>query len=507
VIYNGSGNLTLQGGVYLTVGNTTAALDIASGGLSINTQTGAVTLDSKYGLELKSTFDVGAVWANVKTDFKNWASSLWTGTPGWKVGFSDVDIRLNPDGSLASATGTADLGEFSVGGGITFNQGEASSFSVNYTDNDVGIPLGDTGLSLSQVGGTILNLNDPSNLTVQLSASVMVDGEINLHGQYTSPLTGKGTLAVGATGLTFTGAVSVLGAAPINTTLELNSKSLSLDVNGSILDGILQYDGTVIVTAQGLTADGIASLKLPESTPQVVKDVWTAVTNSTQVFSITGHLQYLPGQAASQDFASVTLAVGSTPVIGLQIGLADGSIHATGPLGSVVGVVATQAQEDAVAVLKGCGQSVEQLAEALKAAADPSQAGVAVGTWAAVVMAKAGCSVLEIGQTLKDVFQLAYQDAGSILKSALNATVGDIATVLKNTFGLDVDTAAGYLTQVLDIAADVAQDGLTLAEYAPAAIQNAMAQLKSAADSALTDDGGSSDGQAVKAVVDWFLSL
>jgi hypothetical protein len=289
--------LELSGGVGVRLTNgLVASAAITEGGLLIDTNTGALSFDTQNGFDVHGSLTLGNYGIN-----------------DLDIHFADVNGRTD-----ISAGGTLDLGAFSVGSTLEIVGGQLKEIGVDYHSTP-GIELGETGLFITDLNGTIDNLNNPGALVVKLGATVE-------EGPTDALLVATGTITASADSFDLNGSVQLLGGL-IQANADLNVS----DVNGQFAarasistsedNGIFQFAGTLALDGSGdLTLDATATVNLPNSTPDFVREAFEAINNgSDQLGGAAFHLQIEPGQAASQTYAEGDLLVGSSPLIGVRV--------------------------------------------------------------------------------------------------------------------------------------------------------------------------------------------
>src|SRR5207253_638962 len=97
---------------------------------------------------------------------------------------------------------------FTVSGAFSLVDGQLHSIALSYS-NSTGIQIGTTGLYLTELGGEVDNINDPSHISVSGSIALYGMGSVKIAGY--SFITASGTFLVNADELKITGSVSLVG--------------------------------------------------------------------------------------------------------------------------------------------------------------------------------------------------------------------------------------------------------------------------------------------------------
>jgi hypothetical protein len=454
--------LELSGGVgvRLTSGLVANAA-IAEGGLLIDTSTGALSFDTRNGFDVRGSLALGSYGIN-----------------DLDIHFADVNGQTD-----VTAGGTLDLGEFSVASTLDIVGGRLNDIGVDYHSTP-GIEVGETGLFITDLNGTIDNLTDPAALVVRLGATVE-EGPTN------ALLVATGTITASANSFDLNGSVQLLGGL-----IQANADLYVSDVNGQFAagatistsedNGIFQFTGALALDGSGdLTLDATATVNLPNSTPDFVREAVEAINNgSDQLAGVAFHLQIEPGQAAAQTYAEGDLLVGSSPLIGVRVDAA-GDFSLTG---SGAGAFA--------AALAQLGDTAEQVGAVLRDSfsQDAQQA--------AQSLQAAGYAVADVGATLAGTFNQTDQQTAQVLQN-LGYGAADIGSVLANQFG---DSAQQVAQTFQSIGANIQQaaQGLAGAGYygndAIAALQSLYAPTAAQLAGALQTGLGYSQSEVANAL-------
>src|SRR5581483_5405246 len=188
IVYSAANDqLALSGGVTvaLTSKFSFSAAIANSTPLFIDTQTGAFSIPQ--GLDISGSLKIGTVISAALT------------------------VDYTPDGNSfdLSVTGQVTIAhQFTVAGAFKLVDGQLDSIALSYS-NSKGIPIGATGLYLTELGGEVDNITDPSQIEVQGSLTVTGMAGIQIKGY--SFITASGSFLVDANELKLTGNVSLVG--------------------------------------------------------------------------------------------------------------------------------------------------------------------------------------------------------------------------------------------------------------------------------------------------------
>jgi uncharacterized protein YbaA (DUF1428 family) len=364
VVYTSTTNqVTVTGGVGFSVGDKFgAAISIDNGGVTIDTKTGAVSINT----------------------------------------------------SNLAMSGSVTIGGATVAGSFALDStGHLDSIGVSYAAGTTeGIEMGDTGLFITAVSGSVKHLRDLSHLEVDLSVTVDEGGKITIAGHDYSLVEATGSITVTPTDLKLDGDLEVggglLGKGTAHIDLNWGTGVYTVGVNVGMYDQSIQYNGKITIDNKGdISIDATAGVYLPADTPSAIKEAIEAFTNgSDNLGQLAVHIQIDPGDAADS-FGSASILVGGSPVIGFKV---DGDGHFT-LIGSGAADVAKALQE--------IGQTAQEAGQVLKDAY--------------------GQTAQEATQLLKDA-NYTYDQIGTALQGAYKQTAQETAQLMKD---------AGYYSQVV----------------------------------------------------------
>jgi uncharacterized repeat protein (TIGR01451 family) len=288
--YSSAANqLALSGGFMLDFTSSfEVAAAITKGALLIDTTTGALSIPST-GLQIEGSATLGPF------SIKNLMISYSTG----------------PNGVNFSASGEVDLPD-----NIAIKLDELDIVNGQLADIgltvDAPIPIGDTGFYIDSLSGSLMNLNNPSQLVVMASAEVSFGQKIHIPslgpifaGGDFALVDATGSITVSASELDLSGTVSLLGGL-------LGQGSASLDLNWgsgvymvagnfSMFDDIINFSGDLTITNQGdITLEAMASVNVPPQIPFVGGD---------SLGNINFYLQYRPGEPLTQDYVAAWTSI------------------------------------------------------------------------------------------------------------------------------------------------------------------------------------------------------
>jgi hypothetical protein len=259
--------LTSKFGFAASISNTTP--------LAIDTATGAFSIPN--GLDISGSLQIGSVIT------------------------AAVTVDYTPDGSSFDLSVTAQVtlaNRFTVNGAFSLVDGQLESIALSYS-NSTGIEIGTTGLFLTQLGGAVDNLDNPS--------AIDVSGNISLYGMGTAKvkgysfITASGTFSIDADELKISGNVSLVGGI-------LGNGSAAVDINWStgvysitaqisLFDGIVDFDGTLIFDNEGdVTLSAMADINVPDGVPYI---------GGETLAGLNFYLQVRPTMADDQSFLAV----------------------------------------------------------------------------------------------------------------------------------------------------------------------------------------------------------
>ncbi len=456
--------LELSGGVgiYLSGDPTSGGIggdaELSQGGLIINTQTGALSINATNGLHLH--LDVSLSTFSIK----------------------DLDIcySMNADGAInLSASGTIDFGQYAVGGSFQIVDGQLKEIGISF-DRNPGIEIGNTGLFITQLSGTIDNLNDVNNLVIDLSITVVEGKKINVNGTDYALLSATGTITITPTSLEIAATDVEVGGGFLGTgtgdvKFAWNSdgsfNALTANVDLQVYNDIAEYKGDISIDAAGnFTVDATLSVNLPAATPGFIKEAIEAFTGGSDTLgSAQLHLQVRPDEDVSQNYVSASLLVGGTPIIGLEVDFAGDVTLIGGGAAAVTAAlqqIGETAQEVGQVLKDSFNQTVEQTAQLLQ------ESGYAIDQVGSALQSAFNQTAQETAQVLNQIGATAQQVAQT-LQSVYNQTVQETAQLLQET-GYAVNQIGSALQSVYNQTAQQAAQVLYNAGYAIDQISSAL---------------------------------
>jgi hypothetical protein len=345
--------------------------------------------------------------------------------------------------SNLAMSGSVTIGGATVAGSFALDQyGHLDSVGVSYAAGTTeGIEMGDTGLFITAVSGSVKHLRDLSHLEVDLSVTVDEGGKITIAGHDYALVEVTGGITVTPTDLKLDGDIEVgggiLGSGTAKVDLNWGTGVYTVGVTVGMYDDSIQYAGNITVDNHGdISIDATAGVYLPADTPSAIKEAIEAFTNgSDNLGQLAVHIQIDPGDAADS-YGSASILVAGSPVIGFKVD-GDGHFSLTGSGAAAVAKALQeigQTAQEAGQVLKDAyGQTVQQATQLLK---DASYTADQVGS---ALKGAYNQTAQQATQLLKDAGYTANQ-IGSALKNAYNETVQQTAQLLKD---------AGYYSQVV----------------------------------------------------------
>ncbi len=415
-------SLTITGGLGFSVGSEFGAeIDMTGGGLTVNTQTGAVSIDTS---------------------------------------------NLAMTGSLTIAGDT-----FTAGFALDAN-GHLNDLSVSYSSGTgEGLEVGDTGLFVTALSGSVDNLQNLSNLDVKLSATVDEGGQITIAGTSYSLLSATGSIEVTPGDLKIAGTIEVGGGILGNgtATLDLNwgTGIYSANVHVGMMDDVFQYSGSITLTQAGdVSIDATAGVYLPSNTPSAIKEAIEAFNNgSDNLGKLEVDIEIQPGNAAAS-YGEVSIDAGGKPVIGFKVdgnghfsltgeGAAQvaAALHQIGQTAEEVGNVLKDAYNQTVneagQLMKNAGYAAKDVAKAVESAYKETAQD------AAKLMKDVGYAAADVASALQSVYQQTAQEAAQLMK-AVGYTVSDVASALQSVYQQTAQEAAQVMQEAGYAASQVA---------------------------------------------------
>jgi pimeloyl-ACP methyl ester carboxylesterase len=258
-----TGILQLQGGVAVQLSNIIrGSVSLPNGGIVINTQTGQVEI---HGLRLEFDVQLGA----------------------FRIDDLFVEYTRSTSGQISIAAGGVVTlpGGIAIGGQFSIVNGRFSSIALSYdAGSSLGIALGNSGLYLTKLGGSLRNLDNVSQLTVSASAEVTFGKSVNFLGKTGKLFVATGTLTVSPQRLSISGDVDLVaikdeGDTEYNGLLGEGSIDLSLDWTRGIyrasvtveqLWNIFNLEGSFTFTESGdFTIRGSVAMVVPDVIPVI----------------------------------------------------------------------------------------------------------------------------------------------------------------------------------------------------------------------------------------------
>jgi pimeloyl-ACP methyl ester carboxylesterase len=299
-----TGILQLQGGVAVQLSNIIrGSVSLPNGGIVINTQTGQVEVN---GLRLEFDVQLGA----------------------FRIDDLFVEYTRSTNGQISiSAGGVVTLpGGIAIGGQFSIANGRFSSVSLTYdAGSSLGIALGNTGLYLTKLGGSLRNLDNISQLTVTASAEVTFAKSINFLGQTGKLFVATGTLTVSPQALSIRGDVALIAIKGPNDTsyrglLGEGSVELNLDwtrgiYRASVTDlpiwGFFTLSGSFTFTETGdVTIRGEVEVAVPSVIP---------VIGGMTLGGAGFYFQVRPNTTHTDDFAAAWVDLGFLGQYGFKV--------------------------------------------------------------------------------------------------------------------------------------------------------------------------------------------
>ncbi|MBO0699524.1 MAG: hypothetical protein J2P46_14100, partial [Zavarzinella sp.] len=243
-----AGEIQVLGGLRLDVGpNLSAAAKLTGQGMTIDAATGRVDVN---GLRFEADADLGPVQVHdLVVEYED------TGTgAAWAA-----------QGSVQLAPGVE------VGGGFEIVNGKVTRVALSYdAGSGLGIPIGDTGLYLTHVGGEITNLDSPADIDVAVDAQVTYGRRVRFMGTDYAVFQADGTLEVTKDELKLAGNIRLvngyLGSGSATVDLNWAQKKYTVGYDTLMYYGTFHQQGTLTLDGTGvIQLDAKAALQAPEA--------------------------------------------------------------------------------------------------------------------------------------------------------------------------------------------------------------------------------------------------
>ena len=161
---------------------------------------------------------------------------------------------------------------------------DIQNITVSYQapDTESAIPIGDTGMFLTEMSATVQNFNQPSNLIVSGTMEAVFGESVTIFGETASFFQVDGSFSVDKDALTLSakvlfGAVTsgnsttaLLGSGTATMDLDWDDDDYSLDASASLLDGTFTYDSTFQFDDGGnILLSATANVNVPDGIPLI----------------------------------------------------------------------------------------------------------------------------------------------------------------------------------------------------------------------------------------------
>lgn len=206
--------------------------------------------------------------------------------------------RWAASGSVQLAPGVEVGGDFEIVGG------KMTRIGLNYdAGTGLGIPIVNTGLYVTHVGGVIDNLNAPTDIRVAVKAEVTYGRTVRFMGKEYSLFRATGDIEVSKDDLKIVGDIrfcnGLMGAG--KATVNLNWAEEKYDVGYDVLMyyGTFRQVGTLALDGQAISLDATATLQAP----QAIKKELESFGLPTEFAGATFSLRIDPDRPADQNYA------------------------------------------------------------------------------------------------------------------------------------------------------------------------------------------------------------
>jgi hypothetical protein len=309
VNWDGAHTLNISGGVTVQLTNDiSGGVSFPGGGLTIDTQSGAVNING-LDLSLDVSFGPFAIH-NLSIDFSYVNNTIDVSASGW--------IEF-PGGFGAQAS-------------LTITNGQLTDIGLEYEDS-VGQPIGDTGLFLTEIGGSLHHLDNLSQLEVDASVRVNFGPTVNFDGTDYSLFEADGSISVTKDDLTLKGNINVLATQNSDGTWDgkLGQGSATIDLNWSkgvyaasvdvkLFSGIFNISGSFEFNNAGdFTLQCQADVKIPSNLlPSALSWIGDLHWPSAGFY-----LQVRPELPKDQSYAAAWVSLSGLGSVGLKYDFAN----------------------------------------------------------------------------------------------------------------------------------------------------------------------------------------
>jgi hypothetical protein len=196
----------------------------------------------------------------------------------------------NTDATVAVTLALVFPQDWTVDGSIQLVIDESTGYfdiqniTVTYqaADVDSAIPIGDTGMFLTEMSATVQNFNQPSNLIVSGTMEAVFGQTVTIFGETAAFFQVNGSFSVDKDELTMSAKVyfgaltsgnsttAILGTGSATMVLDWDDDNYSLDASASLLDGTFTYDATFqFDDGDNILLSATANVNVPHGIPLI----------------------------------------------------------------------------------------------------------------------------------------------------------------------------------------------------------------------------------------------
>jgi hypothetical protein len=290
-----SGRIQVVGGLGLSLaaGKIKAAATLTGDGFTFDPASGKAVLN---GLKFEADADLGAVQVHgLVVEYKT-----QNGRTTW---FAAGSVQLAPG--------------VEVGGAFEIVNGKLNRIALSYDKGTgLGIPILDTGLYLTHVGGDIRNLTNPSALRVSVDAEVTFGRTVRFMGTEYSIFQAKGKVTVTKDELKLDGGIKLangyMGSGSANVDLNWAEKKYSVGYDVKMYYGTFHQVGKLALDGTAISFDGKATLEAPT----VIQNELKKFGLPTEYAGAAFRVRMDPDKPASENYAEASFdAAGFTVTV------------------------------------------------------------------------------------------------------------------------------------------------------------------------------------------------
>jgi hypothetical protein len=278
---NINGSITLFG---LTLEANNAALDYTAA-TDQYVISGSVTLSDVFSATvcLGTPSQPGLIVDHGRFDVQNFEIDLSDINLGaFEIQKASLSFQENGGTTMVVGAATVAFPEgWSVGGSMEFVNGKLHDISLAYAGNP-GIAVGNTGLMITQMNADVENIDDPSQLEVSGSMTVVLGDKVTIAGKSAAMVEATGNFTCDAHQLLLASTVymgayesgnsitALLGTGMGTLDLDWGTGKYSLDASLSLYGGAIKVDGDLQFDNQGdIVMVATAAAQVPKGVPLI----------------------------------------------------------------------------------------------------------------------------------------------------------------------------------------------------------------------------------------------